>query len=289
MKKIIITGCSSGFGFIAAQKFAERGDQVVATMRNPEGNNQASAEALQKLGISVLEMDVISDDSVQTAATTAESILGAPDVVINNAGQMYVGLTEAFSAEELKQQLDVNVVGIHRLSRCLLPGMRAKGSGLLINLSSIAGRFGAPFFGVYNASKWAVEGYSQALRRELACTGVDVVVVEPGPFTTNLFSKSPHPADKEGITASYPAVAMQTFESMGKNFEAMFESPDVPTDPIDVVMKFIELVDMKPGTRPFRSVVGLDVGVIDRNRSDEAHEAPFLQMMGLEEFASLKT
>jgi len=289
MKKIIITGCSSGFGFIAARKFAERGDQVIATMRNPEGSNKAPAEELQKSGISVLEMDVTSDDSVENAAASARSIFGAPDVVINNAGQMFVGLTEAFSAEELSQQLDVNVVGIHRLSRCLLPSMREVGSGLLINLSSVAGRFGAPFFGVYNASKWAVEGYSQALRRELACTGVDVVVVEPGPFTTNLFSKSPHPADKEGIVASYPSVAMQTFGNMGKNFEEMFANPDVPTDPIDVVMKFIELVDMEPGTRPFRSVVGLDVGVIERNRSDEAHEAPFLEMMGLEEFVSLKT
>lgn len=289
MKKILITGCSSGFGYLAAKQFAQRGDQVFATMRNPDGKNQQPAAELRSAGIKVLDLDVTSDASVNASCAKVVAEMGAPDVVINNAGQMYVGVTEAFTSEELTQQLDVNVVGIHRINRALLPAMRQQQSGLIINVSSIAGRFGAPFFGVYNASKWAVEGYSMGLKREIACTGVDVVVVEPGPFATNLFPASPKPKDEAGVAATYPEATLKTFEAIGKNFEAMFESADVATDPLDVVHKFIELVDMQPGTRPFRSVVGLDVGVIARNQSDEAHELPFLEAMGLVEYTTLKT
>jgi NAD(P)-dependent dehydrogenase (short-subunit alcohol dehydrogenase family) len=240
-------------------------------------------------GIEVVELDVTSDASVDAAVAIILEKGGAPDVVINNAGQMYVGLTEAFTAAELSKQLDINVVGIHRVTRAFLPAMRTQVSGLIINVSSIAGRFGAPFFGVYHASKWAVEGYSQGLRRELARTGVDLVVVEPGPFTTELFGQSPQPKDADGRAQSYPAVTQETFEALGKAFEGMFEDPNVPTDPIDVVNAFVNLVDMAPGERPFRTVVGVDLGVIERNKSDEVLDGPFLQAMGLEEFSQLKT
>ena len=289
MSVIVITGCSTGFGFEAAQRFAARGDTVFATMRNSAGKNQESASTLRESGIEVVDLDVTSDASVDTAAATVITKSGAPDVLINNAGQMYVGITEAFTGDELSKQLDVNVVGIHRVSRAFLPSMRQKGKGLIINISSIAGRMGAPFFGVYNASKWAVEGYSLGSRRDLACTGVDVVVVEPGPFTTELFGQSPTPKDEDGRGQSYPEVAHQTLEGMGGAFQEMFANPDVPTDPSDVVDQFVNLVDMTPGTRPFRTVVGVDLGVAARNESDEAHEGPFLQAMGLEAFVKLKT
>lgn len=289
MSVILITGCSTGFGFLAAKRYAERGDRVFATMRDPQGKNRAPAEQLRTIpNIEVLELDVTSDDSVNAAAASVLS-KAVPDVIINNAGQMYVGLTEAFTAEELSRQLDVNVVGIHRVNRAFLPAMRKRGSGLIINLSSVAGRMAAPFFGVYHASKWAVEGYSLALRRELACTGVDVVVVEPGPFTTELFVQSPRPKDADNRAENYPAAAQQTFDAMGAAFEGMFNDPQVPTDPGDVVEQFVALTDMKPGFRPFRTVVGVDVGVRDRNASDAPHEAPFLQAMGLEEFVQLRT
>jgi NAD(P)-dependent dehydrogenase (short-subunit alcohol dehydrogenase family) len=291
MSTIVITGCSTGFGFQAAKMFAARGDKVFATMRNVAGKNKEAADKLiaEGNGIEVVELDVTSDASVDAAVAIILEKGGAPDVVINNAGQMYVGLTEAFTAAELSKQLDINVVGIHRVTRAFLPAMRTQVSGLIINVSSIAGRFGAPFFGVYHASKWAVEGYSQGLRRELARTGVDLVVVEPGPFTTELFGQSPQPKDADGRAQSYPAVTQETFEALGKAFEGMFEDPNVPTDPIDVVNAFVNLVDMAPGERPFRTVVGVDLGVIERNKSDEVLDGPFLQAMGLEEFSQLKT
>ena len=195
MSVILITGCSSGFGLLAAKQFTARGDSVFATMRDPDGKNRASAEELRALGsnIEVLDLDVISNESVEAAAESVLTKAGAPDVIINNAGQMYFGIAEAFTGEELSRQLDVNVVGIHRVTRAFLPSMRERASGLIINVSSIAGRFAAPFFAIYNASKCAVEGYSLATRHELACVGVDVVVVEPGPFTTGLFYHSIRP------------------------------------------------------------------------------------------------
>jgi NAD(P)-dependent dehydrogenase (short-subunit alcohol dehydrogenase family) len=295
MSVVLITGCSSGFGRLAAEEIAARGDRVYATMRDPDGKNQASANALHGLAesrgldIQVLDLDVTSDQSVEAAASVVLADSPAPDVIINNAGQMYVGLAEAFTAEELSRQLDVNVVGIHRVCRAFLPAMRKRGSGLIINVSSVAGRMAVPFFAVYHASKWAVEGYSLALRRDLACAGVDVVVVEPGPFTTQLFPQSPRPQDEDGRASTYPAVAQQTFDEMGAAFEAMFGDPEVPTDPADVVHRFVELMEMDAGTRPFRSVVGVDMGVSERNATDEAHDAPFLQMMGLDEFVRLRT
>ncbi len=290
MSVILITGCSSGFGFLAAKKFAARGDQVFATMRDPRGKNSGPAEELRaSSNIEVLDLDVTSDGSVAAAATAVLARVDAPDVIINNAGQMYVGLAEAFTADELSRQLDVNVVGIHRVNRAFLPSMRQHAKGLIINISSVAGRMAAPFFAVYHASKWGVEGYSLALRRELACVGVDVVVVEPGPFTTELFPQSPRPKDEDNRAQSYPEITQQTFDGMGAAFEGMFRDPEVPTDPADVVDRFAELIDMAPGARPFRSVVGVDMGVTERNVTDEAHEAPFIQAMGLDEFVQLRT
>jgi NAD(P)-dependent dehydrogenase (short-subunit alcohol dehydrogenase family) len=212
---------------------------------------------------------------------------GAPDVVVNNAGQMYVGLSEAFSPDELAKQLDINVVGVHRVCRALLPAMRKRGSGLIINLSSTAGRAAVPYFGIYHASKWALEGYSLTLRRELACCGIDVVVVEPGPFTTSLFLSGPRPADADGRAGNYPSAAQQAFDRMGSVFEKIFSDPALPTDPGLVVDCMAELVEMKAGTRPFRSVVGVDFGTRELNASVEPHEAALMEAMGMTSFTTL--
>jgi NAD(P)-dependent dehydrogenase (short-subunit alcohol dehydrogenase family) len=262
-------------------------------MRGTETKNAEIARALRDLAaaegldLRVMELDVTSMGSVAAAAAKILSESGAPNVVINNAGQMFVGFTEAFSPDEFTKQLDINVVGIHRMNRAFLPAMRTRGEGLIINLSSIAGRLGAPFFGVYHASKWAVEGYSMALRGELASSGVDVVVVEPGPFTTALFPSSPRPEDIEGRVDTYPAVAHQTFENMGSAFEEMFEDPETPTDPKVVVDRIIALTDMDAGTRPFRSVVGVDFGVRERNTAVEPFDAAVLEAFGMTSFATL--
>lgn len=289
---IVITGCSSGFGKQLALQLARRGDRVYATMRRTQGKNAEvagqlrDAAASEGIALRVVDLDVGSGASVDAAAATILAECGAPDVLVNNAGVMYVGFTEAFTAEELASQLDVNVVGIHRMNRAFLPAMRKRGHGLVINLSSVAGRLSSPFFGVYNASKWAVEGYSMALRGELASSGVDLVVVEPGPFATKLFVQSPHPENADGRIASYPDVARQALQQLEAAFDDMFNDPGTPTDPAMVVEQMVALIDTPAGARPFRTVVGVDVGVRERNAAVEPFDAAVLAAFGMTEFAT---
>ena len=294
-KTIVITGCSTGFGREAAMAFARRGDRVYATMRGIYGKNEESNLFFQAMQLEhgfdlrVLELDVLDTDSVNAAAEVVNAESGAADVVINNAGVMYVGLTEAFDEQELTRQLHVNVVGVHRVSRAFLPAMRAKKSGLMINVSSVAGRMAIPFFGVYQASKWAVEGYSAGLRLDLASSGVDVVLVEPGPFKTELFGQSPAPADKDGRGATYPQALHDSYAAMNSSFEGIFGDPDAPTDPGLVVDQFIALTDMTPGTRPVRVAVGLDFGVRALNDARVEFDAGVLSAMGMTEITTLAT
>lgn len=292
-KTVVITGCSSGFGKQLALDLARRGDHVFATMRGTQGKNAGSASELEKIAASedlalrVLELDVTSTSLVDAAAAAVLAEAGAPDTVVNNAGVMLTGFTEAFTPEEMITQLDVNVVGIHRMNRAFLPAMRQRGRGLIINLSSIAGRLSAPFFGVYHASKWAVEGYSMALRGELACCGVDVVVVEPGPFATALFEVSPQPADGDQRVAEYPEIARTAYKAVGDAFDGMFNDPHTPTDPTMVVKEIVALIDTPAGSRPFRTVVGVDVGVRERNAAVEPFDRGVLEAFGMTEFAIL--
>ncbi len=292
---VVVTGCSSGFGFDLALAVARRGDRVAATMRAPGGKNAEPAGALRDLAdaegldLRVLDLDVTSDASVDAAARAVLDAWGAPDAVVNNAGQMFGGITEAFTPAEVAHQLDVNVVGVHRVTRAFLPSMRERGAGLFLNVTSIAGRLGCPFFAVYQASKWALEGYSLALRGELASLGVDVVVVEPGPFTTELFPNLVAPGDADDRAATYPAPVHRALEGMGATFEGLFESPEVPTDPALVVDRMAALVAMAPGTRPFRTVVGVDLGVAALNEATAPFDAAVLDALGVADFATLST
>ncbi len=292
-KTIVITGCSTGFGREAALRFGKRGDRVYATMRGIQGKNAERAAALLaeakagKLDVRVLELDVTDTASVDAAAAVIVRESGAPDVVINNAGVMYVGVTEAFDARELTAQLDVNVVGVHRVTRALLPAMRAARKGLFINISSVAGRLALPTFGVYNASKWALEGYSAALRGELASSGVDVVLVEPGPFKTELFGQSPTPKDADGRGAAYPRAFQDAMQGVGQMFEQVFGDASAPTDPGLVVDLFVKLADQAPGTRALRTAVGLDFGVNVFNQHAVAFDASVLAATGLAAIANI--
>ncbi len=291
---IVISGCSSGFGRALALRLASEGDRVYATMRAIHTRNAAAAAELrqiahdQHLDLRVLEMDVTLQASVAAAAGHVLTESGAPDVLVNNAGQMYVGLAEAYSGDEFAAQLDINVVGVHRVSCAFLPAMRQRGKGLLVNLSSTAGRIAVPFFGIYHASKWALEGYAQALRAELASSGVDLVVVEPGPAITGLFSGARAPADGEGRAATYPPIVHQAERSMQAAFDSIFRNPDAPTDAGLVVERVVELIRQAPGTRPFRNVVGIDFGVPALNEFAEQHAQGLLESMGMREFARLK-
>ncbi len=259
MKNVIITGSSSGFGFKAVKDFADRGYQVYATMRKPDGKNVEKKAELESYSahIKVFDMDVTDDVSVKEAIDGILAEAGNIDILINNAGIMYVGITEAYSVEQAHQQMNTNYYGVIRTTQAVLPAMRKAGKGLIINTTSVAGRLSWPFFGTYNATKFAVEGYSQALKYELAGKGVEVVLVEPGPFGTGLIA-SIRPEDRKEVLAEYPDLS-EIKTGMIQQFDQFLQTPGAP-DPQLVVDTYLELAEMKHGTRPTRTVVGLDYG-----------------------------
>ena len=281
MKNILITGCSTGFGFESAKYLAEKGHSVYATMRKVNGKNEESASQLKKfaedqnLNIKVLEMDVTSDESVNAAVAQISKV----DVLINNAGLGYGGAIESFSSKEVLDQLDLNIVGTIRTAKAVLPIMRAQKSGLIIQVSSGAGRVSFPGYGIYHASKWGLEGLSESMRYELAPLGIDVVIVEPGPFSTNFFGNIVTPQNSE-IANDYKHVDA-FFEGFENQVKSAFENSDAPTDPMLVVQSFEKLIDLPAGSRPLRTMVGLDFGLQALNDAVEPIRKGVLESMGL--------
>ncbi len=181
---VLITGASRGFGAAAARKLAERGAIVVATMRNPERDGPAVAAGLEDR-IHPTRLDVTDSDGVEATVSRVLEQFGRIDVLVNNAGYGLFGPIEDLSDEETFRQIDTNVIGQWRLARAVLPSMRARGSGKIVNVSSLSGRVPGAWLGMYAASKHAVEAMSEALRFEAGRLGVQVVILEPGMFTSD--------------------------------------------------------------------------------------------------------
>lgn len=277
---IVVTGASSGFGAGAVRSFAERGDRVWGTMRDTEGRNAGNKAELEahSSSISIVEMDVTEDTSV---AHGFARILdqGPVDVLINNAGIMYIGMTEAYSVAQAREQMDTNYFGAIRAMQAVLPKMRQAGSGLIINTSSVAGRICLPFGGTYCATKHALEAYSQSLRYEVSPFGVDVSLVEPGPFPTNLLAAGKTP-EREDILGSYGDMR-DVPEMMASGFAEMLAGDAAP-DPQLVIDAYLNLADMSPGSRPTRTVVGLAWGVDELNAFAQPRQDALLKEMQLE-------
>ncbi len=280
IKTVVITGASSGFGEGAVRAFADRGYRVWGTMRDVAGRNAASKTALEGLSprVSIIEMDVASDASV-TDGFAQILAQGPVDILINNAGIMYLGLTEAFSVAQAREQMETNYFGAIRAMQAVLPGMRAAGAGLIINCSSLVGRISPPFFGTYTATKHALEGYAQALRYEVSPFGVDIAIVEPGPFGTGLLGAGKPPA-REDVSASYGDLAGVP-AAMGAHFAQLLTSEGAP-DPQWVVDAYVKLADMPAGKRPTRTVVGMTWGVDEINARTQPLQDNILREMQLE-------
>ena len=194
-KKILITGASSGFGKLITVTLLKNGHTVVASMRGVEGKNKTVVEELKGVGAHTVEIDVTNDMSVNNGAKNAIEMAGGIDVVVNNAGVGVIGLQETFTPEDWQNLFNINVFGVQRVNRAILPHMRDKNSGLLIHISSILGRMTIPFFGPYNASKWALEALAENYRSELSGFGIDSCIVEPGGYPTSFLDSLIKPGD----------------------------------------------------------------------------------------------
>jgi NAD(P)-dependent dehydrogenase (short-subunit alcohol dehydrogenase family) len=175
----LITGASSGIGKASAEALANKGYHIYAGVRRP-----ATASALRSANVTPVQLDVTDDASIAAAIAEIVGHSGRIDLLINNAGYGQYGILEEVSAEEAQRQFDVNVFGLMRVTRAVLPIMRKQASGRIINMSSVAGRVSTPLAGWYSASKHAVEALSDALRLEMAPFGIKVVVIQPGAIKT---------------------------------------------------------------------------------------------------------
>jgi NADP-dependent 3-hydroxy acid dehydrogenase YdfG len=277
-KTILITGASSGFGRDTAETLHCAGHTVYASMRGVQGKNREAAEALRKLGIKTVELDVSDDASVEAGVKNVLAEAGKIDVLVNNAGIASAGVTEAFSTEQAKAIFDTNVIGLLRVTRAVLPSMRRRHDGLIINIGSILGRVTFPFVGIYGASKFAVEALTDSLRYEVSQLGVEVVEVQPSGYPTNFFTNLQSPASTE-VTKAYGEVG-EIPDAMVKTLMASLEGKNAP-NPHDVGEAVAKLVGQSKGSRAARTVVGSPFGSDKANEDVAPLQAQVVEPLGL--------
>jgi len=238
---VLITGSSTGFGRLFSETLARHGYTVFATMRDPEGRNATNAAEIRALAkreslpLNVLELDVTDDASVERAVRTIVEEAGRIDVVINNAGYPIVGLTEAVTTEQAQRIMDTNFFGPVRVNRAVLPQMRRQRSGLLLHISSGAGRVVFPSFGHYCATKFALEALAEAYHYELAPQGIESVIVQPGAYQTPVFGNIVMAADQVrtetyGVANQIPAKVNGALTAAAGN----------PQEVADVVLRILQ-------------------------------------------------
>ncbi len=275
---ILITGASSGFGRLTAKKLVASGHTVFAGFRSVGARKQVADELMAK-GIEVVELNVIDQSSVDSGMSEIlEKSGGKLDVVINNAGMAAAGISETFTAEQARDMFEVNVFGVQRVLRATLPTLRAQRSGLVINIGSILGRVTLPFFGLYGASKAAIEALTDSYRYELSQLGVDVVLIQPGAHPTNMYAAAqqaadPNRASEYGDVAQIPGKILQTFADL-------FQGKDAP-NPENIASVIDKVIAMPAGQRPDRMVVGLPFGSDAVNAAVAPIQKGLMQNLGL--------
>lgn len=239
-----ITGCSTGFGLELARQAIAKGFRTVVTARNPA--------ALQELevhdSVLVLRLDVTQPFCIAAAVAAAEHRFGHIDVLVNNAGVGYFAAIEEGEPEAVRSMFDVNVFGMCSMVQAVLPGMRSRHQGCIVNVSSLGGLRSFPALGYYNATKFAVEGLSEALWQEVEPLGIQVMVVEPSGFRTDWAGRSAHESEQQigDYVASAGAVRQQIRASSGKQ----------PGDPMRAAAAILEAV--QSGQPPHHLLLGVD-------------------------------
>lgn len=288
---VLVTGSSSGFGRRIVETLARRGQRVFASMRDTTGRNAAHAQALQELAqreqlaLSVLDLDVTSDASVDQAVQSMLEQAGRIDVLINNAGTVYTGVTEAYTLEQVQAHMEVNFFGQLRLDRAVLPAMHRQHSGLLIHMSSVSGGLLFPFVTLYSASKMALEAMAEGYHYELAPLGIESIILEPSLFPTGLLRGQQDPHDQErlayyGELANIPAQILHNTEAANSGPEAQ--------DPQLVANVIADLIAQPRGTRPLRTIIGSDPGLAPVNAAKVQAQQNVLEDWGLKQALTFK-
>jgi NAD(P)-dependent dehydrogenase (short-subunit alcohol dehydrogenase family) len=277
---VLITGSSTGFGRRFVETLARKGHTVFATMRDPAGRNAKNASEIRTLAekdslpIHVLELDVTDDASVERAADAAIAKAGRIDVAINNAGYYLSGLEEAVTIEQAQRLMDTNFFGPVRVNRAVLPHMRRQRSGVLIHISSGAGRVVIPSGGFYCASKFALEALAEAYSYELAAQGIEAVILEPGQYETPVFGNTVMAAD-EARTNTYGAAKEIPVKVNG----ALSSTAGNAQDVADAVLRIIET---PAGEKELRYFVGpQDFGLNEINALSKRVQSSVLEAFGL--------
>lgn len=277
---VLITGASTGFGRLFAETLARHGHTVFATMRDPTGRNATNASEVRALAkkeslpLHVLELDVTNDASVEQAVRTSIEQAGRLDVVINNAGYGLIGLAEAVTTEQAQQIMDTNFFGVVRVNRAVLPYMRRQRGGLLLHISSGAGRVVFPSFGFYCASKFALEALAEAYHYELAPQGIESSIVQPGAYQTAVFGNLVKAADEartntNGVSNQIP----------GKINGLLTTTAGNPQEVADAVL---QVVETPVGKRKLRyRISSASLGVDEINALSENVQARFFEVLGI--------
>ena len=189
MKQVaLITGCSSGIGYETSILLAKNGFRTYATMRNiDKGDKLKEIAEKENLDLKIIKLDVTDDYSIQNAIKEIVQETNRIDVLVNNAGNNIAGAVEDLSIEEFKEQFETNFFGLIRVTKVVLPIMRKQNNGIIVNLSSIAGKMAIPLNSAYVSSKFAVEGFSESIRYELEDFGIKVILIEPGVIKSNFY------------------------------------------------------------------------------------------------------
>lgn len=281
---VLITGSSRGFGFLASKTLAAKGYTVFATMRDPAGRNASARDQLMELGkrqsVRVVDLNVSDDASVERAVAEVIQAAGHIDVLVNNAGFSIGGFTEAFSLEQAHRLFETNFFGVVRMNRAVAPHMRRRGQGLIIHITSTSGRSVVPGMGIYAATKFATEALAEVYRYELSPFGVDSVILEPGPYATEVFDKKELPADWDRL---------KDYEKLWQKMSAVFKTMEAKCeDPQEVADTILRIIETPAGERPLRQITGPAVASLhDLNDTSTRVQREILEYLGISDWLEI--
>ena len=269
-KVAVVTGSSSGIGQETSLTLARNGFLTYATMRNlNKKENIKSVAEKENLPVKIVMLDVTDDRSVKDAVKSITAEANRIDVLVNNAGYGLVGVFEDLAMEEIKSQYETNLFGVIRVTQAVLPIMRKQKSGIIVNMSSVAGRFGLPTQSAYVSTKFAIEGLSESIAYELEPFGIKILLVEPGAIRTNFANNMVAAKKSQDPNSPYS----QLMQSVARGFEHIVEG----SSSADVVAKVV-LKAVTTKNTSFRHLAGKDAETWMKEKSSMS-DAEFYKMM----------